>query len=628
MIKCYWSFNEDKILESLINESMLYYSPKLRNNLNKISNNKVAKELIDKEGNDSGQDVTFLDVDNSLDGYLTFITMKNAEKLLNVKHKHLTSDIDGMNNNFLPTISDSLWELDKMDSSLSPKIWTKSRNQIKIGKLVNKLLPGKFTDKEIEEFVNLLKSTIDKSNEKFELVEGEDIPKWYSYINYKERKGSLGSSCMRNASSSYFEIYYNNPEVCKMLILKEDDKILGRALVWKLNSIKGVDGNPEWFMDRQYTIEDSDVNKFRDYAQKMGWCYKTRNSHDSFKKVTFNDVIYDRVDMTVQLKPVSKNNYKYSRYPYLDTFRRYDPENGILYNDDEQENNGGQYILDNTSGGYTEIHDGVWSEWEGEYIDENDAVWSEPIDSYLHVSRAVQVERGGRRNRGWWPDSHDSIVYDDWLDEYVHIDDTIWSDYHGKYFYSDNAISAVRKISKYGDTNGDHYWIHESDTEDGETAVDISDVDHMTWFKVLSDSTRPMGSDSWDDHRAIMMDLLTKNYQDEWIPNIFSMKAYKAVDLEDEYLSEIDAKALGLDINKNDSILIDKFEYEKECKDSGLLPKIKEGLEKIKVEYEIIVSGKQSRLEFEDDEEYINGIKSRLERVNKRIDEIEEEKWL
>jgi hypothetical protein len=82
----------------------------------------------------------------------------------------------------------------------------------------------------------------------FEIVEGDEIAKWYRYENYAENKGTLGNSCMRDKRDSFFEIYTKNPEVCRMLILKEDDKILGRALIWKLNSFKSYAGgtnNPE-----------------------------------------------------------------------------------------------------------------------------------------------------------------------------------------------------------------------------------------------------------------------------------------------------------------------------------------------------------------------------------------------
>jgi hypothetical protein len=72
---------DDFILENMINESVLYYSPKVRNILNKI-NDPIAKDLVALETTDLPIDVTFVDLDENREGYLTFTTMKSAEKYL------------------------------------------------------------------------------------------------------------------------------------------------------------------------------------------------------------------------------------------------------------------------------------------------------------------------------------------------------------------------------------------------------------------------------------------------------------------------------------------------------------------------------------------------------------------
>jgi hypothetical protein len=63
--------------------------------------------------------------------------------------------------------------------------------------------------------------------------------------------------------------------------------------------------------------------------------------------------------MSVKIKSES-----YSRFPYVDTFRRYDPDSGILYNDDEEDSEyEGHYILADTGGGtYTEIDKAVFGQ--------------------------------------------------------------------------------------------------------------------------------------------------------------------------------------------------------------------------------------------------------------------------
>lgn len=628
MIKEYNSFIQEMLFESMINESIVYYSPRFKKILSKVSDkgNEVAKELLDYQGQNSKQDVTFIDIDNQ-EGYLSFITMRNAIKLIEPVYPHVVTGNSPLQDVYNDDMGDALWKVDQSGSG-GTGIYKRSRNQIKVGKIVNKLLPGKFNDKQIEEFVNLFKATIENTMEKFVVVEGDDIAKWYNQENYKERKGTLGSSCMRSMSSTIFNIYTKNPEVCRLLILMEEDKILGRALVWKLNTVRGASlgtaSAPEYFLDRQYTINYSDVNKFRDYAEKQGWGYKTNNNSYSFKDVTFNNTDY-KLNMTVQLKENSKGSYDYNKYPYLDTFRRYDPYNGILYNDNDRDGNEGHYILESTSGGYEEIESGVWSEWHGEDIPEDEAVWSDNMDTYLRRSDAVEVSIGSRRNRGWWPIQHDNIVLDEWLDEYIHIDDAVYSDHLDRYIYQDSAISAVKYIRSNGSINAYTYYIHQSDTDGGD-AVDISDIDHMTWYKKMSDRYKHFGDPNWDSHNAIMKECLIKDSEGNWIPKNFSIKIYRGVNDEEEYYLPIDAQALDIKLDMGDKSVIDRFRYEESMRER--LHLVKKNLLNMANDLRAKIDGIQTRLKFEDDEDYITNLKRKLNVIFQRLDEIEGEYYL
>jgi hypothetical protein len=316
MINRYNKFKEDLLLENLINESLLYYSPNVRKVINKIAKDPsigdIANDLISSEKTDVKPDVTFIDLDK--EGYLSFITMRNAAKILHTQWPHSRTEEDWSNNLIYDGDLNSIWR--EHERGIENDVYKKSRNSIKIGKLINKLLPGKYNDKQIEEFVNKFKATIENSGEVFEIVEGEDIEFWYDSKNYLERSGTLGNSCM-SQKKGIFNIYTKNPEVCRMLILKEDDKILGRALIWKLNSIKSHSADlsgVEYFMDRQYTIKDSDVQKFRNYAKEQkGWVSKAYNNHHSFSTV-INHLDGDKevnADMNIEVKKTGLGNYDY-----------------------------------------------------------------------------------------------------------------------------------------------------------------------------------------------------------------------------------------------------------------------------------------------------------------------------
>ncbi len=104
--------------------------------------------------------------------------------------------------------------------------FAQNRQTIRVGRGIKALLSKtdyKFTDSEIEQFVNKYKSAWDKMNDifrNFELVNGDDIGRWYNYGMYDNpSRGTLGSSCMKSSRVSFFHIYMKNPDKCSLLIL-------------------------------------------------------------------------------------------------------------------------------------------------------------------------------------------------------------------------------------------------------------------------------------------------------------------------------------------------------------------------------------------------------------------------
>lgn len=237
----------------------------------------------------------------------------------------------------------------------------KGRSEIKIGRFIRAFLTASgndyYTAKAIEEFVNLWKSIRSGKDIEFRIVEGSDIPKYYQSKNYiSEEFGMLGDSCMNDERDEIFEIYSKNPSVCKLVILEAPDgKILGRALAWKPSKLESkTEGfSPEWILDRPYTTKDSDVNKFKDFANQNDWAYRYRLSNDydesRYKFVWRGSKYISKVE--VKLK--SGGNFRL--YPYVDTMRFYD---GI----DTLSNHGFPrhcFSLNDTDGGYES-----WDEYE------------------------------------------------------------------------------------------------------------------------------------------------------------------------------------------------------------------------------------------------------------------------
>jgi hypothetical protein len=189
------------------------------------------------------------------------------------------------------------------------------RGEVKIGKIVNYICSLRniyVTDSEREEFVNVWKSSTDSSTIQFKLVSGDDIVKYYDENKYYNGSGTLGSSCMRDEGGKTFKIYSENIDKVKLLVYVDaDDKVHGRALVWK---VKKSPCESKYFMDRIYTNRDSDVNRFKDFANNEGWFYKKRMNSHVADNVLF---VYKGQDVAGEVKLKLEGDFR--NYPFIDT---------------------------------------------------------------------------------------------------------------------------------------------------------------------------------------------------------------------------------------------------------------------------------------------------------------------
>jgi hypothetical protein len=603
-----YNFNEYKeelLLESLINETYLYFSDDFENILRGIDS-PIAVDILSNFDKDIKPDMTFLDTDGDNYGFITFISGSNASKIyakefgfdddkfLNTKSVRYIKDFVGSDSGFDEFDMDFDILINSKDKKTS--VYNKSRNTIKIGKFAKKLLGNKYKDSEIEDFVNKFKAKQSNSYE-FRLVDGEEIVTWYDSKNYKSQDGQLGSSCMKNSDSKIFEMYVKNPEVCKMLILLEDDELIGRALVWKIDEINGdVLDKPTYFMDRQYTIEDSYVHKFREYAKEKGWMYKTYNKHDHLKNVTLNGSD-SKIDMKVKLKKLN-----YDKYPYLDTFRLYDPKLHTLYNSDGEYETGNYFSLDSTDGGYSSISD-VWSDWHGEYICEDDAIYSIQLSTYILSVDAIYI----RSRRDYLPRTHPDLVEDEWTHESLHSDDAVFSDEYSGYINSENAILVITKIESKLDLESS--YIHKDDN--------FLEINKDTiWYKRLIRYS-PTGIE------LILPEILEEDFNSIDTPSDLLIFANK-VKGEDLLLTSLDALVLEKEL-ESERMLINIFEYIDGIYNKGLEDELIKGIKEIRIKLDKLKNDKNESILLKSGkiDAMINLIKGRL-KVLKETDDNKE----
>lgn len=218
-----------------------------------------------------------------------------------------------------------------------------SRTVLKVGRLINKLVPEKvstrhgLTDSNIESFVNSYKSWFDMSNIELKVVGGEEIRKWYLESNYFRPNGNtlgtLWNSCMRyNDRQKYLDMYCVNPDVKMLVILTNvngEQKVRCRAILWdKVEVLKANGDIPKEIkvMDRIYSLFDSDVHIMKRWAEENGYIPKWEQNSKSHQ-------IFDiKGEAQIINSKILLDNFKLRSYPYLDTFPYFNNETGELYN--------------------------------------------------------------------------------------------------------------------------------------------------------------------------------------------------------------------------------------------------------------------------------------------------------
>lgn len=302
----------------------IFMSPKLETLLKKMlmtadfKAKQVARRILNIDNEEENLfDISYLDLDKDKDDSISYMPANRAWYKLAFANQE---------------------EADKTPAP-NCEMWTGSgRQSMTVGKLINKLFEDTFHDVAIDSFVKAFKAEVAATMiyNNFKLVKGEEIRKWYAETNYYKDPshassnggGTLNGSCMRYEGGGkncqkFFDIYVDNPDKCGMLILTNNqNKLLGRAIVWF--DLKKPTGGV--FMDRIYTVKQSDEELFKKYAQEQGWLYKYNQGPSDYSYMEKGQRVNKSV--AVQLK-----GKKFSAYPYMDTLKYYNPTTGRLGSD-------------------------------------------------------------------------------------------------------------------------------------------------------------------------------------------------------------------------------------------------------------------------------------------------------
>jgi len=201
------------------------------------------------------------------------------------------------------------------DSQASRKLSTSSKS--KVGRIVQSILKDngiEYTMQEIEIFTNKFKAAVglERIRDRIKVVSGDDIAFWYSENNYGEKTrkgmGQLGKSSMSIKISDFFKIYTMNPDTVRMVIILDDDeKLSARALLWNYSG--------KFYLDKIYFTEDSEQELMKKWLEKY---YLLR----PLDKLSLSD--------EVTIENTENSDGTFNKYPYMDTFKFYNPEKKTL----------------------------------------------------------------------------------------------------------------------------------------------------------------------------------------------------------------------------------------------------------------------------------------------------------
>jgi hypothetical protein len=281
--------------------------------------------------------------------------------------------------------------------------WSSSRRfAVKPGGFISKLFKN-ISAKEVEKFSNLYRAQSNKASFTLSVVDGLKMLTYYHINSYAQERGTLGASCMKyDNCQDYLGIYTHNHNKVKMLVmLNSEGGLMGRALLWDFDTHK--------IMDRIYTIADEEFAfQFKKWATDNGYLYKSEQNW--YNTLNFENLSTPKQELKLSIK---LDNFQFRRYPYVDTFKFFDEEKGLLLN----------YIEGNE---FRTLCASDGGKYGSDYLAFDD------IDRVLrHRGDSVYVRYLDIRT------SHSNVQYSEIHDQYILCKDARYDEEIGEYIYNE-----------------------------------------------------------------------------------------------------------------------------------------------------------------------------------------------
>jgi len=222
------------------------------------------------------------------------------------------------------------------------KIWDKFNQTQKIGKAVRYILDCcgiKYLDGHIEQITNYIKAANTPLAFQYS-GEAINISQIYD-LEAAEGCGSLNNSCMRGYGDYYKDLDSSDSVQC-IYTQNEEGQLTSRALLWTTRRGSKI-------LDRIYGT-DATITAYKELAKEKGWYHKELQSYDSSRQFINPDGEAIRTSFAIDCDMMYCITE--GAAPYLDTWKFYSVEQGILTNDLDlaQEAGGDVYELRCTDG--------------------------------------------------------------------------------------------------------------------------------------------------------------------------------------------------------------------------------------------------------------------------------------
>ena len=360
-------------------------------------------------------------ISEELKAVLSEIEADSQVAKLLLKKRHDKEDLVEDPINFISVAHDktkiSYLTTDRIAKIEDPSLyWSSSRRfAVKPGGFISKIFKD-IPAKEVEKFSNLYRAQSNKASFTLSVVDGLKMLTYYHINSYAQERGTLGASCMKyDNCQDYLGIYTHNNNKVKMLVmLNSEGGLMGRALLWDFENHK--------IMDRIYTIADEEFAfQFKKWATDNGYLYKSEQNW--YNTLNFENLSTPKQELRLSIK---LDEFSFRRYPYVDTFKFFDEEAGLLKN--YMDGNDFKTLCTSDGGRY-----------------DSDYLVFDDIDRVLrHRGDSVYVRYLDIRT------SHNNVNYSEINDQYILRRDAIYDEEINEYLFNEenDKFNNIEKINE------------------------------------------------------------------------------------------------------------------------------------------------------------------------------------